>query len=218
MFFTKILTELESEVASIKWKKEILRAMLNEGKFSQSTFNVLNNIVSEVETAAINLIDKIEESKKFWENMASEETRILESLLVDLRFKNLIGELDEWKWRSMSATIELGIDSISAHNNKMVKSDKNDVDLKTNSSLKKRKNNVDSKQNRRNRVLKRREERFSERLLKPKSSDGLRCMNPWKPNCRRTDIKLSIYYNGQFLPICYECWKEISEKNIEFTG
>lgn len=218
MSLEKILAELDLEIASIKWKKEILKSLLSEGKISQRAFNVLDGMLSEIEIAAANMREKINGNIRFLESIVPEEARILERLLVDLRFKSLIGELDEWKWRSMSATIELGIASISAHNNETAKSIKNYVDLRTNSSLKKRKNNVGSNQNRGNRALNRREEKSSERLLKPKSSDGLHCMNPWKPDCRRTDIKLSIYYNGQFLPICHECWKEISEKNIELTG
>lgn len=213
----KILAELDLEIASIKWKKEILKNLLSEGKISQRAFNVLNGMLSEIEVAAINMREKINGNIRFWESMVPEEARILESLLVNLRFKNLIGELDEWKWRSMSTAIEFGINSISAHNSEIAKSIKNDVNLKTNSS-KRHKNNVGLNSNRGNKALNRREERSSERLLKPKSSDGSHCMNPWKPNCRRTDIKLSIYYNGQFLPICHKCWKEISEKNVELTG
>ena len=45
-----------------------------------------------------------------------------------------------------------------------------------------------------------------------------RCRNPWNGKCRNTDIELSIYYNGEFLPICHTCWHEISEKNLEWSG
>lgn len=51
-----------------------------------------------MEAAAISLKEKIEGSVRFWETVASEEVRILESLLVALRFKSLAGEIDEERW------------------------------------------------------------------------------------------------------------------------
>lgn len=216
MPLTKILAEIEVEVASLRWKREILKALLDEGKVSQKVFNALNSMMSEIETAALNLKEKIDENKRFWENIVSEENKILEGLLVDLKFKNLIGELDEPSWQSMSVAIELGMGSISAHTDR--KSIRNDLSLKANASLKRRQNNIDSSPSRKNKVLNERERKFSESTLESKPSDGSHCMNPWKPDCRRTDIKLSIYYEGRFLPICNECWREIAEKNIEWTG
>ncbi|MEM2888005.1 MAG: hypothetical protein QXR42_00805 [Candidatus Bathyarchaeia archaeon] len=44
------------------------------------------------------------------------------------------------------------------------------------------------------------------------------CMNPWKPECRNTDIELSIYYKGRPTPICHKCWEDISNKNIEWSS
>jgi len=44
------------------------------------------------------------------------------------------------------------------------------------------------------------------------------CMNPWKPECRSTDIELSIYYKGRPTPICHKCWEDISSKNIEWSS
>ena len=45
-------------------------------------------------------------------------------------------------------------------------------------------------------------------------SSGRRCKNPWNGECRNTDIELSIYYKGEFLPICHQCWKEIANKDL----
>lgn len=216
MSLTKILAEIEVEVALLKWKREILKALLDEGRVSQSAFNVLNNMMSEIETAALNLRERVDEIKRFWENMVSEKTRILESLLVDLRFRSLIGEMDELSWLSMSAAIELGIDPINAHTNR--KNIKDNANLRANASSKRRQSNIDSSPGRKNKALNEREKRFSDSPPEPNSLDSSHCMNPWKPDCRRTDIKLSIYYEGRFLPICNECWKEIAERNIEWTN
>jgi len=43
---------------------------------------------------------------------------------------------------------------------------------------------------------------------------GRRCKNPWNGECKNTDIELSIYYKGEFLPICHQCWKEIADKDL----
>lgn len=47
---------------------------------------------------------------------------------------------------------------------------------------------------------------------------GVHCRNPWNGECTNTDIGLSIYYEGEFLPICHKCWREISERNLEWSG
>jgi len=54
--------------------------------------------------------------------------------------------------------------------------------------------------------------------LKSDSAFKVHCRNPWKSECKNTDIELSIYYNGEFLPICHRCWQEISEKNLEWSS
>lgn len=46
----------------------------------------------------------------------------------------------------------------------------------------------------------------------------MHCMNPWKPECRNTDIELSIYYKGRSTPICHKCWEDISDKNVEWSS
>ncbi|MEM3715684.1 MAG: hypothetical protein QW341_01000 [Candidatus Bathyarchaeia archaeon] len=203
MSFTNILAELDREIASSMRRREALKTLFSEGKVSQRTFNILSKEMVDIEAAAINMKEKIEGSIKFWKAVASEEARILENLLVDFRFKSLIGELNEEGWRSISTIIGLGIDSINAFADKMGRIAKSNADLKANSPSRKRRNNTSLSP--------------SQRRAELKSSDGSRCMNPWKPNCGRTEIRLSIYYNGRILPICDECWKEISEKNIEWT-
>ncbi len=63
-----------------------------------------------------------------------------------------------------------------------------------------------------------------EKLSKPEkptstsSLSEIHCMNPWNLKCRSTDIELTIYYKDQPTPICRGCWKEISQKDIEWSG
>ncbi|MBS7614895.1 hypothetical protein KEJ18_04100 [Candidatus Bathyarchaeota archaeon] len=71
-------------------------------------------------------------------------------------------------------------------------------------------------------------EQSSSRRRKPLSKEpsdlgtsvdsALHCMNPWKPECRNTDIELSIYYKGRPTPICHKCWEDISNKNFEWSS
>jgi len=48
----------------------------------------------------------------------------------------------------------------------------------------------------------------------PARSSGAHCRNPWNGSCRNTDIEVSIYYRNEVLPICRECWREISGKDL----
>ncbi|MCX8171477.1 MAG: hypothetical protein N3E47_05865 [Candidatus Bathyarchaeota archaeon] len=181
MSFVKILADLNLEVASLKHRRKILKTLLDEGKVSQRAFGILDGMAAEIESAVINLKEKIEGSIKFWEAMASEETRILESLLVDLRFKSLVGDLDEENWRILSTIIGLGIGSTSALANKIAKSIENDVNLKANILSRKRRGKANSNLSRRNRELGEREGKFSKSIPEPESRDGSYCMNQWKP-------------------------------------
>ncbi len=44
-------------------------------------------------------------------------------------------------------------------------------------------------------------------------SEG-RCRNPWNGRCRNSDIEVSIYYKNELLPICRECWQDISNRDL----
>ena len=40
------------------------------------------------------------------------------------------------------------------------------------------------------------------------------CANPWKEDCKGTDVVLYILFEGDKLPICGECWNRIADKNF----
>ena len=58
----------------------------------------------------------------------------------------------------------------------------------------------------------------SRKKAKQESMLDAHCRNPWNGDCRNMDIELSIYYDGEFLPICHKCWQEISNRNLEWSG
>lgn len=200
----KILADLEFEAALLRVKREVLKALLDRGKISINTFNLLSERVSEIEKAVVNLRELIDHERKFWDSISSEETRILESLLVDFRLLNLVGEVSDGEWLSINKTIEMGIHPHKSQDALSMTS-KNNICIDA-TQFRRRQNNAA-----------RRDRKVMEKVESDSRIDS-HCMNPWKPSCRRTDIKLSIYYNGQFLPICHECWREISEKNLEWTA
>lgn len=206
----KILADLEFEAALLRVKREVLKVLLDKGKISANTFNLLSERVSEIEKAVVNLRELIDHERKFWGSISSEETRILESLLVDFRLLNMVGEVSDGDWLSISKTIEMGIRPHKSQDAPSMIS-KNNICMDA-TQFRRRQNNAV----RRDRRVMEKPARLEE--VKPDSKIDSHCMNPWKPSCRRTDIKLSIYYNGQFLPICHECWREISEKNLEWTA
>jgi hypothetical protein len=209
---TKILSDLESEIASLRWKRKVLKTLFDEGKISPETFNIIDRSILEIETAADHLREIVSNNIRFWEKTTTEEMKVLEGLLVEFRFLNLVGEMDDKKWRDINIILNLGINSLKEHFNK---SAKNSAGLEN--ALLSIRRQGSQRLSRGNRAIKERDERTFNSLEDNKQLDESHCMNPWKPNCRRTDIKLSIYYNGRFLPICRKCWSEISEKNIEWT-
>jgi len=43
-----------------------------------------------------------------------------------------------------------------------------------------------------------------------------KCQNPWKSECRHTDIEVYIIHEEQQLPICTNCWRRIADENHEW--
>lgn len=48
------------------------------------------------------------------------------------------------------------------------------------------------------------------------SQSNENCKNPWKEQCKSNDIELYIFYKNQSIPICRNCWSNISESDIEW--
>ena len=45
-----------------------------------------------------------------------------------------------------------------------------------------------------------------------------KCQNPWKTECRNTNIEVYILHEEQQLPICTYCWRRIADENVEWRG
>lgn len=58
-------------------------------------------------------------------------------------------------------------------------------------------------------------DRISRLMVQP--NNGEACRNPWRRDlCGSAGIALYIQHQGRILPICTECWKEISESKREW--
>ena len=225
MILIKNVESLNFESALLEKKKNVLRELFNKGKISQVTFDFIDKRISKIESLIAALKDVLQENAEFWGSIVSEEIRILESILVDFKFLNLIGEIDVDEWINTSEIISLGIESLSKKSfsepTKNVSKAENKegsvaIDFENASLSSSERVDVSNRKKKVKTNNTRNSRRKLTRIEAVKSSDS-HCMNPWTPECRGTNIKLSIYYNGQFLPICEECWKEISKKNIEWS-
>lgn len=219
MVLPKTVEYLDSDLASLKKRRDKLSALFNDGKISSDTATLLSKKFDEVETAINRLKQSLADESEFWRQIRLEGIKILESYLIDFRLLNLIGEIDEERWRDLSEVISRGLNALknegltgSSEKNADQILNQNSLVYPSNASVNAAKNRGRSKSS-----------RFSNNNDDPLSqskmeSSTLHCMNPWKPDCKRTDIELSIYYNGRFVPICHECWKEISEKDMEWSN
>ncbi len=43
-----------------------------------------------------------------------------------------------------------------------------------------------------------------------------KCQNPWKRECRNTNIEVYIIHEEQQLPICIGCWHRIADEDYEW--
>ncbi len=202
---------------SLKKRRDTLAALFNDGKVSSNTAFLLSKRFDEVETAINGLKRSLADEENFRRQIRLEGIKILESFLIEFRLLNLMGEMDEERWRDLSEAISSGLNALRNESN-AGSSEKNANQIlnqksssySSKASVNAAKNKVRSKSGRGGNN----DSPFQSKM----ESSTLHCMNPWKPNCKNTDIELSIYYNGRFIPICHECWKEISEKDMEWSN
>jgi len=232
---SRIINYLETELKTVEKKKEALLNLLHSGKITQETFDLMEKRTSRVASTIAALKKALDEEETLERLNRSEETRILESLLIDFKLRYLLGEIEDEEWRQKGEIINLGLDSLRGRetfidkidlkpappfqlmgkdrsNEKVISiseiSPEGEKDLKPKKTVRKKY----PKNKPRKQIAK------EPLALGIPSASEVHCLNPWKPKCRNTDIELSIYYNGQITPICRVCWEEISKKNIEWSG
>jgi len=245
--FSGIIRELNSYLESERKRKEALQNLLLSGRISRNTFDLMEKKISRISSVISEFKETLEAEDPFWKADLSEETRILETLLIELELKRLLGEIGEKEYSRKSEIIKLGLDSFR---NRRTLTDRNiskpDPPIQTvfeedgskkimNRSETEGKREISQMLSMKDRDIEPAEEENPVRdrhfLDKPRRratkelpeienplASEMRCMNPWKPECRNTDIELSIYYDGRMIPICRRCWENISKENVEWSS
>ena len=246
MSYLKIVSELDSYLESSGKRKEALKNLLINGRISQSTFETMDEKLNHLTLVVSDLKNTLEVEETYWKTSLPASIRILESLLVELELKHTLGEVNEKEWENKSRIIISGLDSLKSKTTQSSKAELNSLPpvqailvehavVKTEPSfepeIKEDISRSPSKSRKEPRhaieedtaithPIVRQKKRITKELpeLEGTGISKAHCMNPWKPECRDTDIELSIYYNDCVTPICRKCWEDISKRNVEWSS
>ncbi len=262
--FFNLIRELDAELRALEKEREVLEELLSSGGISKDTYIKVNGRLKEFASRIEAAKSIFEEERTLQLSTLNEQINLIESLLVDLTFRYLSGEITEVEWKEKSRILTLGLDSTKDMKTQMEmgirrepappkplskKREEEDTSIplkeveevrvrttpkiKSNPrqdtlriSIEKPLGEVAEdelegiKQYAKERSIQKERARPVKAPSELNDSDisVIHCRNPWNRECRNTDIVLSIYYNGEFLPICRECWEKISEKNIEWSS
>jgi hypothetical protein len=221
MSISKIIENLNSQLEIEKKKKRILDSLITSKKISQNTFNYMYKRIGYKTSVISELKKTFIEENQFINNLFLEKTRILEYLLVDFQQRHLLGEINSDEWTKKSTTLCLGLglkEPLNFKKNKNIQTKKNiEIALPLKKSEKENKVNPEKikiepqkNSNKHKTTIKQKTK------LDKVSTIKIHCMNPFKSECQRTDISLSIYFKGEMTPICHKCWEDLSQKNFEW--
>lgn len=241
----EVLPAVYAGLESFERKKSVLDSLLNSGRVSSVAYDEINRELLNIIGKMKDLKESLELEEKSFYNSYSQE-KILERTRATLEFRYISGEITSAEWERMKTTLALGLESIKnptalytkpsngldtldfvinekIENPQLETSEKSIV--KKNSEVIYKLGNLSEEKKEKTEKIKKKHvktrsrEKIRERLIKSKAEikgGSIHCRNPWNGECKNTDIELSIYYKGEYLPICRECWQEISEKNLEW--
>ncbi len=247
MNHTDLIMILESHLKNEEKNLQYLRILLCSQKISQFTFAVIEKKIEHEIFLIKNLIESLVAEEDYWKNSVSRLSRILELLLVEFEEKFLLGEIGKEELKRKNDVISQGLamlveknvseDSIrvgisevakieveqatpGTFQKEIIKPEFEEIDFSSITEQEISKNiRVNRISNNRQSFNKPRRHMNEESSEFDSTIDSvIHCMNPWKPECRNTDIELSIYYKGRQIPICHKCWEDISNKNVEWSS
>ena len=212
MRITKVIDDL---LDSLRKERESLEHILLSGKISHGTYNLLNEKIEKAMSAASDLRKALEDEEEFWKRTLHDGARLFETILIEFRHRLLLGDMNEDEYKRSAEILSDGISSIK----KQIEwsgEERGETVIMTSQQIRERYANklADVKGG----------DETSNEAVKTTSTTGesregeIHCMNPWKPECRNTDIEVSIYYNGRMIPISRKCWSEIAKKDIEWSS
>ena len=214
--FSSIISDLDSHLKSERKKREALTGLLANSRISQGTYDIMEKKLDHFTTVVSDLKEVLEREEFLWQSGLSEQKRILECLLTELELKRILGEIKEEEWKHKSTIISLGLNSLDDNRNPVNKAKLEPAPpiqtIPREPVIEKPEETAEKK----GRMIRRAAKPANK--LENSPSSRVRCMNPWKPGCKDTDIELSIYYHGQMTPICHGCWEDLSKKNFEWSS
>ena len=209
---TKVIDDL---LDSLRKERESLEHILLSGKISHGTYNLLNEKIEKAMSAASDLKKAIEDEREFWKKTLHDGTRLFETILVEFRHRLLLGEMKEDEYKRSAEILSDGISSIKEQI-EWNGEERDEPVIMTSQEIRERYANKLADVRVSGEAT---NEASKTASMTGDSGEGeIHCMNPWKPECRNTDIEVSIYYNGRMIPICRKCWSEIANKDIEWSS
>ncbi len=210
---TKIIDDL---LDSLRKERESLEHILLSGKISHGTYNLLNEKIEKTLSAAKDLKKALEDEEEFWKRTLHDGARLFETILVEFRHRLILGDMKEDDYKRSAEILSDGISSLKKQIERNDEEERKETVIMTSQQIRERYANklADIKGS----------DEASMEAVRTTSTTGdsggreIHCMNPWKPECRNTDIEVSIYYNGRMIPICRKCWSEIANRDIEWSS
>jgi len=202
MNISETVNTLENLLKSLERERDSLKHTLFSGRISHEVFDVLSKRIERMETLASELGKSLKDEEAFQREILLKGIRIFETLLVDFKHRLLMGDMEEEKFQQYSDIISEGLDSI-----------KSQVEGKKEVIM-----TLPQMKNSPHKESEHFENKNCNKSDENKEASNIHCMNPWKPECRNTNIEVSIYYKGKMIPICRYCWREIANRDIEWSS
>ena len=222
---TKAMGILEDLLKSLERERESLKHILLSGRISHETFDLLNKRIDKTASIASELEGALKEEESFWKETLLKGNKVFETLLIEFEHKLLLGEIEKEECQRNS---EIIIDGLNSIRNQIEENERRkETVIMTLQQVKKASSDVENEKELKKSPSTHRSENSARKNRKrvktvPKDERGgileVHCMNPWNPECRNTDIEVSIYYDGRMVPICRRCWEEIANKDVEWSS
>jgi len=219
---SKTISNLEEILKSLEREKDSLKHLLLSGKISHGTFNLLEKRIDKTTFITSELKKALQEEELFWKETLRKGMKIFETFLIELEHKRLLGEIEEEEYSRNSEVISTGLNSIKNQMGQKIKAKEKTIaslqPSKREFPSNKAENDPERSYAHRSEILTRKNRKAEKTMSRDERLDAskVHCMNPWNPECRNTDIEVSIYYDGRMVPICHRCWEEIANRDVEW--
>ncbi|MEM2875756.1 MAG: CdvA-like protein [Candidatus Bathyarchaeia archaeon] len=225
---------LEGKHRSLERKKRTLNELFKSGRISHPIYSSYDEDISSSLFLVNQRIEKVEGSIKSRILNLEEEASLLERMISDLEMLYRLNRVEERRYSLNMSRLLAGLDSIKDEIRNLSNPSKSSIledselrhretskmETEDASSLKTDippiKLGIISKKRRMKYSTKREMNLNEKRKEVPEVESGLICKNPWDKKCRNTDVEVFIYYGGEYVPICSDCWKRIVEKDLSW--